>query len=244
MLSLLWEAACLIGPPIGIGPADRKSYLLWGLLALALCNLQAFGTLLRKNQDLNRRVKEIDEARPHIKLKLPGAVHSKMVQHTFWDEGAKKVLFSGQVPFLCVAFRNDPPTSFPKSFARGVRAYVDFFPIGQSVPVLRMDGRWSESDQPPAYSPFQSKATLLETTFGLGESRTVDIAHISGIDGQCYAWNNDNYSDFDKHYLTTKHLLTEKSYQVQIRLRGEFVDETVRFTFNITSKGFQVTQPL
>jgi hypothetical protein len=153
------------------------------------------------------------------------------------------VLFSNNVPFLCVAFINDPPNPFPKSIARGVRAFVDFFPIGQDVPVLKMDGRWAETDQPPEYSEFKSKATLLETSFGLGESHTVDIAHISGIDGKCYAWNNDNYEHFDEHYVVPKHLLTDKSYRVRVRLRGEFVEETVHFTFNVKPNDFEFTQP-
>lgn len=243
VISLLWEAACLIGPPIGIGLVDRKPYLLWGLFALAACNIQAFVALLRRNQNLDQQLQEIAEARPRIKLRLPGAVHNKIVQHTFCEKGTSKVLASEQSPFLCVAFYNDPPNSFPNSIAKGVRAYVEFFPTNQSGLALKMDGRWAESDQPPAYSDFASKVKLLETTFGFGESRTLDIAHISRTDGKCYAWNNDNYSNFNDCYLTPQHLLTEKSYKVRIRLRGEFVDEIFSFTFNVTPDGFKFTQP-
>jgi hypothetical protein len=246
VVSWAWEAFWLIGPPVGISQTDRKGYLFWGMVAILVCGFQAFGALLRENKNLAHRLREIDDARPRIRLKEPGAVHCKMVQHTFVgkDEfGKDRVIFSGQVPFICVAFRNDPSNAFPKSVARGVRAYVEFFPIGHSVACFRMDGRWAESDQPPEYSQFKSKATLLETSFGFGESRTVDIAHISGIDGQCYAWNNDNYSNFDEHYLTQTHLLTEKSYRVQVRLWGEFVDETFVFTLNIKPNGFGFTQP-
>jgi hypothetical protein len=120
---------------------------------------------------------------------------------------------------------------------------VEFFPTNQSGLALKMDGRWAESDQPPAYSDFASKVKLLETTFGFGESRTLDIARISRTDGKCYAWNNDNYSNFNDCYLTPQHLLTEKSYKVRIRLRGEFVDEIFSFTFNVTPDGFKFTQP-
>jgi hypothetical protein len=243
VLSCVWEGFWLIGPPVGIGQGDRKLYLFWGLVALLICGTQAFYALLAERNSANQKLVDIETSKPRIKLKEPGAVHCKMVQHTFWDEGTKKVVFSGQVPFLCVALHNDPPSSFPNAVAKGVRAYVDFFPIGHSVASLKIDGRWAESDQPPEYSHFKSKATLLETSFGFGESRTVDIAHISGIDGQCYAWNNDNYNNFNEHYLTPKHLLTEKSYRVRVRLRGEFVDETFAFTFNVKPKGFEFTQP-
>lgn len=111
------------------------------------------------------------------------------------------------------------------------------------MPSLRIDGRWAESDQPTGYSPFQSKSTLLETSFGIGESHTVDIAYISGTDGKCYAWNNDNYGNINQFFVTPQHLLTGWSYGVRVRLRGEYVDETFKLTFNVKSNGFDFTQP-
>jgi hypothetical protein len=188
-------------------------------------------------------LEDIEAAKPRIILKEPGAVHCVTVQHTFWDEGTKKVLFSGQVPFLRIAFHNDPLRSSPKSVAKGIRAYIAFFPIGHSVPSLQIDGRWAESDQPPEYSHFKSKATLLETSFGIGESHTVDIAYLSATDGKYYAWNNDNYSNINNCFVTPQHLLNCLSYSVQVRLRGEYVDETFKFTFNMKPSGFHFTQP-
>lgn len=242
MVSCAWEAFLLIGPPIGIVQSDRRSYLTWGGIALVLCATQSFSALRRKNGELKRQLQKIEEAKPRIKLKEP-AVHHKTVFHSFRD-ATGKVLFSASVPFICIAFHNDPPNPFPGSVAKGVRAYVDFFPKGASVPTLRMDGRWAESSQPPAYSEFESKATLLETSFGFGESRTVDIAYISGTDKRCYAWNNENYAHFNEQYVTPQHLLSANSYEVQVRLRGEFVDETFRFTFNVKNENFEFTQPL
>lgn len=42
LLSIGWEAFWLIGPPIGIDNANRRSYLVWGLLALAITAVQTF----------------------------------------------------------------------------------------------------------------------------------------------------------------------------------------------------------
>lgn len=112
--SWFWETFWLIGPPVGINQADRKIYLFWGMVAMMVCAVQAFGSLLRQSMSVSAQLQEINEAKPKINLKLPGAVHCTTVQHTFWEEGTRKVLFSGQVPFLRVAFRNDPPNSFPK----------------------------------------------------------------------------------------------------------------------------------
>ena len=141
VLLSLWEAFWLVGPPVGLTQENRKEFLVWGAIALAISLIQAFGTLLKRNRELNRKMLQIKEATPLIKLKIPGAVHCEMVQHTFWDEGTKKILFTGQVPFLRVAFHNDPPNSSPKSVAKEIRAYINFFPIRHSLPSLRIYGK-------------------------------------------------------------------------------------------------------
>jgi hypothetical protein len=241
-LSVFWEAWWLIGPPIGIGRVERKSYLLWGLVTLVVSSVQGFATLLRRNQNLEQQLRAIADARPRIKLRLPGAVHGITVNHAVLRKGTSDVMTSSLSPFLRVAFYNDPPNSFPTSVAKGVRAYVEFRTTNPSGLALAMEGRWAESDQPPALPDFVSTAKLLEITFGLGETRNLDIAYISITDGKCYAWNNDNYRNFDNNYLTPTHLLPEKSYKVKIRLRGEFVDETFCFPFSVTPDGFNFSQ--
>jgi hypothetical protein len=243
VMSFIWEAFLLVGPPIGIGQSERKSYFIYGFVALFVCAIQSFSALSRKNRDLTQQLQEIEKTRPQIKPKEP-AVHSKLAHHRFTEKNSQVVLYDGMVPFLCVAFDNDPLVPSPKSVAEGVSAYIQFFKRGGTVPVLQMNGRWVESDQPPAYSDFKSKAVLLHTSFGIGESRAIDIAYISGTDGKCYAWNNDNYDYFDVQYVYPKHLLTESSYRVRVRLRGILVDETFEFTFDIKANGFEFTQPL
>lgn len=240
VISWIWEGACLIGPPIGIGPADKKSYIAWGLLALLVCNVQAFAALLYRNQELNRRLQDIEKAKPAIKPKLPGSVHELPVFHGFQDQSGNRI-FTGIVPFLRITFWNDPAMSLPQTMAKGVRAFVSFFPSTYSVSSMRMDGRWVETDQPSGYSPFVSKAHLLETTFGIGESKTVDIAYISGIDDRCYAWNNDNYQYPD--FRDPNHILDALGCRVTVRLRGEYLDESFTFYFWIKNGHFVFTQP-
>ena len=55
IVAALWESFWLVGPPVGIAVADRRSYLLWGLLALFVTVGQAFVTLIRRLQVLERR---------------------------------------------------------------------------------------------------------------------------------------------------------------------------------------------
>jgi len=229
--SWLWEAFWLIGPPVGVGQADRKTYLFWGMVAMLVCAVQAFGSLLQKNAILNAELQELDNATPIIKPKLPGAVHCLQV----W-QGPHIV-----VPFLRIRFWNDPPASHPKSIGKGVRAFISFFPSGHSVPTLELPARWSESDQPDVTKPLISTAPLEETTFSFGESKTVDVAYISSVDGGCYAWNNENYKY--PMFQNPSHRLNELGYVVHVRLRGEMLDATFRFTFYVSNGGFVFTQP-
>jgi hypothetical protein len=64
--SFVWEGFWLIGPPLGV--SDRKWYLFWGLVALAISNFQAFFVLLKQNKQLTvaldekRRIRQTKEA--------------------------------------------------------------------------------------------------------------------------------------------------------------------------------------
>ena len=70
LASVVWEAFWLIGPPFGIvSVEDRDKYLLWGLLAIIICGIQAFGSLLRENKQLKSTLDDkqrIIEARKRI----------------------------------------------------------------------------------------------------------------------------------------------------------------------------------
>lgn len=230
--SVVWEAALLLGAPIGLSEKDRRSYLVYGLGALLICMGQAFYALISERNQLSRRLTEIEEATPLIRPKAPGAVHCIQV----WQGP------NIRVPFLRVRFWNDPPASHPKAVGKGVRAFVRFFPSGHGVSSLEIPGRWSESDQPDVTKPHISTAPLEETTFGFGESKTVDIAYISSVDGGCYAWNNENYKY--PQFQNPSHLLNELGYTVDVLLRGEMLDATFRFTFHVTNGTFKFTQPL
>jgi hypothetical protein len=240
MIGWLWEAACLIGPPIGIAQSDKPKYLFWGLVAMLICSIQAFGTLLQRNTKLSGELLQIDEAKPKIRPKIPGSVHEKPVWHEFKDKDGNTV-YPSAVPFLRITFWNDPSNPFPKAVGKGVRAYIKFFPEGYSVASLTIPGRWVGSDQASKYSALESKEHLLETAFGFGQEHIVDIAYISGIDGNCYAWNNDNYEypGFQK----PEHLLSAIGYRVTVRLWGEYFDKTFEFSFWKKDGKFNFTQP-
>jgi hypothetical protein len=222
------EAAALVSFGLAIWEQDHKAPVFVPLVIAALFFAIGVFTAWRRSA---RTLEEIETAKPNIKPFLPGATHSIPVSHRFNGKAidGNDVVIVFTVPFLRVTFWNDPPFSDPKSVAKNLRAYLMFYPVGQSVPSLRIQGRWAESNQPKGDDPYTSTAPLAETTLGLGESNTVDIAFISGLDSSCYAWNNDNYK-----YLFCQnpaHLLHERGYEVYVRLRGEMVDENFKLTF-------------
>jgi hypothetical protein len=55
LVSALWEAFWLVGPPIGLGPSEHRVFLLWGLAALLISATQAFFRLYNENQTLKDR---------------------------------------------------------------------------------------------------------------------------------------------------------------------------------------------
>ena len=52
LISVLWEAFWLVGPPVGVDPASRSSYLWWGAVALVVAVVQALTILIRENVSL------------------------------------------------------------------------------------------------------------------------------------------------------------------------------------------------
>lgn len=190
-----------------------------------------------------RTTEEIKASKPKIKPSLPGAAHCIQVFQGFGTKtvDGKDVQIQLMVPFLRVTFCNDPAVPYPNATAKGLRAYLRFYPVGQSVPTVKIPGRWAESSQPRGSDPYSSTAPLAETTLGFGESKTVDIAYVSAIDGNCYAWNNDNYKY--PAFQNPAHTLYERGYQVHIRLCGEMVDENFGLTFWVDRGEFHFTQP-
>jgi hypothetical protein len=61
--SFVWEGFWLIGPPVGYSISDRKWYLFWGLVALAISNFQAFFVLLKQNKHLSAALDEKQKIR-------------------------------------------------------------------------------------------------------------------------------------------------------------------------------------
>src|ERR1700737_848267 len=73
--SFAWEGFWLIGPPLGYSVSDRKWYLFWGLVALAISNFQAFFVLLKQNKQLTAA---LDEKR---KIRQTKEAIGKLLEH-------------------------------------------------------------------------------------------------------------------------------------------------------------------
>ena len=188
-----------------------------------------------------RKLEEIEKAKPNMRLKEPGGVYVEPVFQRFTHKSpdGKLIVRDQTVPYLKVRFINDPKEPYPSANASGVRAYIDFYRLPDNTHILSIDGRWAESDQPPAYSPLSSKAPLLAATFGIGESKSVDIAY-RDRGGKYYAWNNDNYNYVDQFYVYPHHLLEGERFRVNLRLRGNWIDLTHSFIFRTEGDSFAI----
>jgi hypothetical protein len=217
----------------------QEKPLFWASVRIAfvLSLIAAWWIEHKRSSELTARLEEIERAMPEIKLKQPGAVYSEPTALNFSDLQGRSVA-SFNVPFLKVRFVNDPDHSHPAAKANGVRAKINYYRCSDNALVLSIDGRWAESDQPPLYNPAASKAHLLPTTFGHGEEHSLDIAYRDPQNGQFYAWNNDNYNYRGFRY--DRHRLEGDCFRVEVRLRGDLVDETFSFTFRTSANGFDL----
>jgi hypothetical protein len=159
--------------------ATVAKYIAWitgGISAFLLfvAQYEAWSEERNKYEVEAGKLEGIEKGKPKLKLREPGAIYSELVYQNFRNaQGA--LLHEQLVPFLKVRFINDPDEPYPSANAKGVRAYIDYYRLPDEVHILSLDGRWAESDQPPQYSPFASKAHLLAATFGIGEAKSVTL---------------------------------------------------------------------
>lgn len=232
LLSIFREFLLFMAP----GRVQEKP-LFWACVRIAfvLSAATAWWFEHRTSSARAAQLEEIERAKPKIKLKQPGAVYTEVVALNF-SQGRSTL--SVNVPWLKVRFVNDPAHPYPLAKANGVRAKIDYYRCSDNSRVLSIDGRWAETDQPPVYNPAASKAHLLATTFGHGEEHSLDIAYRDEYSRQYYAWNNDNYSYPGFRY--DRHRLDGDCFRVEIRLRGDYLDETFSFVFRPSQTGFEI----
>lgn len=219
---------------------DKYRWSIW--LAAALCfvvaNFMVWNRERKLATDATSRLAELETTKPHIVLREPNGIYFEYVWHRFTGPNGN-IIREQHVPYLKVRFTNNPEHPSPMSEAEGIRAFIDFYALPDNCLLFQMDGRWSETDQPPVLSPFSSTAPLLGTSFGIGESKSVDIAYRDSS-GEYYGWNNDNYSNFNNFYVTPKHLLNGEEFRVDVRLRGKYVDSRITFKFRKKDNAFEI----
>jgi hypothetical protein len=171
----------------------------------------------------------IENARPQIILKEPHAIYIQDVLFT----GPNMKTYATR--FLKVRFVNAPLATHPTCNADGVKADIQFFRGDEKHPLLEIEGRWSDSDQPSTRKFAESRTDLLRARFGIGDIHELDIAYRDPRTMSCYAWNNDNYNypDFTK----PEHLLDGETFRAEVRLIGTWVDERFNLRFRNTRTG-------
>jgi hypothetical protein len=130
----------------------RISFATLAVIAALVTCYRIWGAEHDRAKQAESQLQEIAGGKPKLKLR---AVYSERVYQHFRD-AAGNILHQQEVPFLKVRFVNDPEKPYPSANATGVRAYVEYYRLPDQAHVLSLDGRWAESDQPPAYSPFSS----------------------------------------------------------------------------------------
>lgn len=194
------------------------------------------GILIRQEYTARRKAEkalaDIENARPRIILKQPKAVY---IEKDVQIAGADAQFVA---PFLKVRFVNDPSAPYPNSKANGIAARIRYFRDSDDTPLLEIDGRWADSDQPSLRDFRQSRTDLLRTAFDIGDMHELDVAYKDPRTGNCYAWNNDNYNYGDM--TKPEHRLDGESLRAEVRLLGAWVDTTFSVRFKNAATGLEI----
>jgi hypothetical protein len=178
------------------------------------------------------KLHSIEETKPKIRFSDPTAIY---VEHVSQEYNLVRI---DNVPFLKIRFVNKPDGPYPSAKGIDVRATIEFYRASDDKHLLSMNGRWADSDQPSALNPLASKASLLATSFGIGEAHYLDIAYLDGQNGKCYAWNNENYNY--PFFRCDTHELPNDQIRAEIRLLGEWVDEKFSIEFKVSGNDFEI----
>ncbi|PYX34485.1 MAG: hypothetical protein DMG80_01880 [Acidobacteria bacterium] len=204
----------------------------WKIIVLLGANIflvvEGAARVIRKEviqrNEYHIKLKQIEEARPHIVLREPEAAYIAPVD----VQAVGNVM--NTVSFMAVRFVNQPQGPYPNSVARDVRVKLRFFePIPAGRLLLAIDGRWADTDQPSIRDWRRSPTDPLRMEFGIEEGHSLDIAFRDDQTGEFYAFNNENF-----HYPLMKkpeHLLVGQHFMVRITLLGPWVNETFEFQF-------------
>ena len=135
---------------------------------------------------------------------------------------------------LHVRIINNPDFSTPEAAARKVSAVIRFYDE-QGKELFFIDGRWAESDQPATRPWGVSTIDLLSMDFGIGQTRELDVAFKDSEDVECYGINNDSFRTVGLKYPRFK--LEGRIFTAEIRLRGEWIDQTFKVRFRNLGRG-------
>jgi hypothetical protein len=151
-------------------------------------------------------------------------------QRTVYGDVAGSRLPMAKLFCAHVKFRNNPAVRIPEATARDVVAEVSFFDA-ESGPALAdqpIYGRWGDTAEPSSLSASEPSRELAQVTFEFnGLPRELDVAVKHPADSDCFAYNNESYSD--RTWSLPKFHLQGNTFHIRLRLVGQRVDRTWRF---------------
>ncbi len=201
-------------------------HILWKIYSSAAAlhggQLESIRRLQSERESVENKLKEIEETKPNIVLREPGARHIEAIS---LNDGRVVVLTAH---FIKVRFVNRPTRNSPMSIAREVSAKIKFFDENDQL-VLEMDGRWDDSDQPTLRHHTLTRRDLLLTEFGIEGEHNLDIAFLDPKTNEFVAFNNDNYNY--QAFRKPEHILRGRKFRAEMRLIAAHVDVTYSVEF-------------
>lgn len=128
------------------------------------------------------------------------------------------------------------PRSVPseRDIARDVIARIHFLDKNDRE-LFFIDGRWSDTTQPPHLPPSTPGIELLTVTIGIGQIRELDIAFKFRDESQAYAFNNDSYQF--QFMQNPAWRILQGTYKVRVNVVGPLVNREWILPFRVGAKG-------
>jgi len=203
---------------------QKVAYASIALVAGITTAYQIWARENQKVQTLEDRLRAIEDAKPNIVLREPGAKHTQDVR--FMALGFNDVTLT----FIKARFINTKKVDGPTAEAKGIRAKITFLDDA-GAELLRMDGRW---DATPTPNTQLTVNDLLPKDFGIEEEQNVDIAFWDSFNHRFVAFNNDSWRYADMRYLKPGHDLGTGPITANIRLVGTGFDATFPVRFGVS----------
>lgn len=205
------------------------------LILLQVCSVvAAWGAWLHERR---KRLDLLSRRRPRLVVPADGFYRISAGYPLRYANEYATALFQS----LLLSVENDPLESSADAVARDISAGLTFLD-SQGKELMRLEGRWSDSTQPPNLERQRTAVDLKTATIPIGAKRQLDLVLKYDGDTDSFALNNESYT-FDL-LLNPTWRLVPGDYQIKVRFRGVNVDQTFLLRFRNPKGGNEPLEPL